>query len=104
AASRSAADREMRCRSVLFRDQLLADSDEIAPSVRLVLELPGLMPLAAVFSTAAHICVADDRTLIDERERTTCKGGHVARHAVRAISLNEKRVSAVELEAPLIDQ
>src|SRR6476660_2447288 len=86
-------------RSVLLREQILTNGDQIAPGIGLVCELSGLVPLAPVLAATADIGVTHDRARIDQGQGAAREIWSKRRRAVRTISRDERRGTAVELES-----
>ena len=104
AARRTSADGEMLRRGVFLGDEFFAHGDQIAPGVRLVGELSGLVPFAAVFAAAAHIGVTDDGAGVDQRQGASGEGRRVGRRAVGAVGGNPGRRAAIVLQAFAVNQ
>ena len=90
-----AANREAFVRRVFLGDEFFAHGDEIAPGVRFVLKLTGLVPFATVFAAAADIGETDDSAFIDESEEPSKEEGRVSRRAIRAVGRDPGWIEAV---------
>src|SRR5712671_816765 len=90
--------------SVFLREQILTNGDQIAPGIRLVRQLSGLVPFAPVLTTTADIGVTYDRARIDQGQGAGCEIWRKGRRPVRTISRDESRCTAVALEPFPVDQ
>src|SRR6266480_4952397 len=91
-------------RSVFLREQILTNRDQIAPGIRLVRQLSGLVPFAPVLAATADIGVTYDRARIDQGQGAACEVWSKRRRPVRTISRDERRGMIVELESFSVDQ
>src|SRR6266403_4642356 len=91
-------------RTVFLREQILTNGDQIAPGIRLVRQLSGLVPFASVLAATADIGVNYDRARIDQCQGAACEIWSKGRRPVRAISRDKCRCTAVELESFPVDQ
>src|SRR6185369_16500505 len=103
ATIRATLNRELARRGVFIRNQPLSRGYEVVEHVLLLQLRARLVPLLAVLTTATHVCRRVNNTLFEQRQTQRAKRRRLD-HIETAVTVKQRRVIAVKLQAFFVDQ